>query len=263
MPKKGVFSVIYDKLRGPIEQAEEAIIKKWICWLLKKHVQGKSGRAKTSDANRFVDGALGFARNLVKSEGLDPLKVSDDETLFEEKLFFIRLSASVTFLATSLKGLSTLRRKGDASLELDGEWLTLQTQLTTTKIECTSNCTAKFMDLGPNFDLTVDVDSVTIKMKARINTSTMQIIIPVFEVTQVGDVDAEADGLFPIDSLMAAISELFIKRCKDSIVKVFEFEAQCQLEEALKRLDFTSIVRQYGRKYLSSAADHMPIPRLP
>ena len=51
------------------------------------------------------------------------------------QLFFIRLSASVTFLATSLKGMSTLRRKGDATLELDGDWLTLQTQLATTKIE--------------------------------------------------------------------------------------------------------------------------------
>ena len=51
------------------------------------------------------------------------------------QLFFIRLSASVTFLATSLKGMSTLRRKGDAILELDGDWLTLQTQLATTKIE--------------------------------------------------------------------------------------------------------------------------------
>ncbi|XP_037075598.1 uncharacterized protein LOC119096780 isoform X2 [Pollicipes pollicipes] len=176
--KKGVLSVIYSRLRGPIEQAEEVIIKKWICWILKRHVQGNSGRAKTSDANRFVDSALEFARSIIKNEGLDPLKVADDETLFEEKLFFIRLSASVTFLATSLKGLSTLRRKGDASLELDGDWLSLQTQLTTTKIECMSNCTAKFMDLGPNFDLTVDVDAVTVKMKARINTSTMQIIIP-------------------------------------------------------------------------------------
>ena len=42
------------------------------------------------------------------------------------------------------------------------------------------------MDVGPNFDLTVDVDAVTVKMKARINTSTMQIIIPSFEVVHVG-----------------------------------------------------------------------------
>ena len=52
--------------------------------------------------------------------------------------------------------------------------------------QCLTNCTAKFMDLGPNFDLTVDVDAVTIKMKARINTTTMQIIIPSFEVVHVG-----------------------------------------------------------------------------
>ncbi|XP_043210407.1 mite allergen Lep d 7-like isoform X2 [Amphibalanus amphitrite] len=261
-PKKGVLASLYSRFRGPIEQAEEAIIKKWICWILKRHVQGNKGRAKTSDANRFVDNAMEFARSLIKSEGLDPLKVADDETLFEEKLFFIRLSASVTFLATSLKGMSTLRRKGDAILELDGDWLTLQTQLATTKIECNTNCTAKFMDLGPNFDLTVDVDAVTVKMKARINTSTMQIVIPSFEVVHVGDIDAEADGLFPIDSLLAAISELFIKRCKDSIVKVFEFEAQCQLEAALKRLDFTQIVRSYGRKYFKDAAQHVGVPGL-
>ena len=52
----------------------------------RRHVQGNKGRAKTSDANRFVDNAMEFARSLIKSEGLDPLKVSDDETLFEEKV---------------------------------------------------------------------------------------------------------------------------------------------------------------------------------
>ena len=49
-------------------------------------MQGNKGRAKTSDANRFVDNAMEFARSLIKSEGLDPLKVADDETLFEEKV---------------------------------------------------------------------------------------------------------------------------------------------------------------------------------
>ena len=57
-----------------------------ICLIPRRHVQGNKGRAKTSDANRFVDNAMEFARSLIKSEGLDPLKVADDETLFEEKV---------------------------------------------------------------------------------------------------------------------------------------------------------------------------------
>lgn len=246
-----------------MDQAEEVLIKKWICWLLKRHVQSTTGRAKTSDANSFVDSSLQLARGLLKSEGLDPMKLADDESVFEEKVIFIRLSASLTFLATYMKGLSTLRRFGDASLELDGDWLTLDTQLTTTKIECGSNCTAKFMDIGPNFELTVDVDSVTVNMRARIHTVTMQIVISTFEVVQVGDVDAECDGLFPLDPLLGAISECFIRRCKNSIVKVFEFEAMCQLEAALKRMDFTQLVRSYGRRYLNNVTGLVTAVPLP
>ena len=51
------------------------------------------------------------------------------------QFLFFRFTASLSFRAASVCGLDTLHRQGDAVLELDGDWLTLQTAFAVDQIQ--------------------------------------------------------------------------------------------------------------------------------
>ncbi|XP_037089926.1 uncharacterized protein LOC119110270 isoform X1 [Pollicipes pollicipes] len=266
-------------LKDGVDNLEGSITKKWLSWMLRRRMQTSVGRVKTAEANSFVDATVEQTRELVKNEGHEVMKVPNDQTVFEEKFLFFRVSASVTFQSSYLKGLTSLERIGDAVLELDGDWLTLQTALAADQIECFSTCAARFMDIGPTFELTALVDAVTLKVKARINTATTQVIICTCELVHVGDMvvsesgevlrvvpggqadDGQDAAAFPLTSLLAVVSELFVSRCRDNIIQLFECEAQRQLLTALQQADLERLVGMYGRSYFRSAAE--PEPKLP
>ncbi|XP_037089927.1 uncharacterized protein LOC119110270 isoform X2 [Pollicipes pollicipes] len=248
-------------LKDGVDNLEGSITKKWLSWMLRRRMQTSVGRVKTAEANSFVDATVEQTRELVKNEGHEVMKVPNDQTVFEEK------------------GLTSLERIGDAVLELDGDWLTLQTALAADQIECFSTCAARFMDIGPTFELTALVDAVTLKVKARINTATTQVIICTCELVHVGDMvvsesgevlrvvpggqadDGQDAAAFPLTSLLAVVSELFVSRCRDNIIQLFECEAQRQLLTALQQADLERLVGMYGRSYFRSAAE--PEPKLP
>jgi len=260
------------------------VTKRWLSWILRRHIQSSSGQVETEAANRFADTAILAARELVISEGLDPLTLPRDQTIFEETFLFLRLSASVVFDSSYLKGLATLERQGDAQLELDGDWLTLQTALVANQLEFGSQCSAKFLDIGPTYELSALVDSVTLKLKARINITTMQVICCVCEIAHIGEVTISESGEvfrvepdmagttgaeeedppppYPLNSLLDVISELFLTRCKDALLVGLEQEAARRIHTALSQADLTKIASSYGRSYFRNVSNE-PEPRLP
>ncbi|KAF0292997.1 hypothetical protein FJT64_009115 [Amphibalanus amphitrite] len=262
-------------LKDGVDNLEDSVTKKWLSWILRRHVRSSVGRISTDEANGLADTAAQLARELVCAEGLDVLKLDDQETLYHDSFLFFRFTASLAFRATSVSGLESLRRQGDAILELDGDWLTLQTALTVDLIQCRSVCSAKLLDIGPRFELRGQLDSATIKTKARINTATTQVIVCTCEIVHLGELSIsesgdvfrvlpawpgdpeEADGAapFPFTSLLAVVSELFAWRCRDQVTCLLEAEAPRVLREALQRTDLAAVVSSFGRSYFRSAVE--------
>ena len=78
----------------------------------------------------------------------------------------------------------------------------------------------------------------------------------VFRVVPSG-LDAEEEALppFPLTSLLAVISELFVWRCRDQMTRLFESETPRLLRAALLRADLAAVVSSFGRSYFRSAVE--------
>merc|ERR1719495_2716120 len=145
----------------------------------------------------------------------DPLKLPDATQGFEKKILGIRVHGEAKIYDGFLHGIQTIHRTGDAEMTQSADM---------SKLNGHYRMHAKFMNLGPSGEVSVQVSLVSVEIHVSVDLSTgkPKTTLEYFDIDYVGNIGINFDGLGPLDWIINPLGGWIINLVKDKIVDAVE-----------------------------------------
>merc|ERR1712179_849588 len=136
--------------------------------------------------DEYIDNILAIAQEIIRSEGLDPAPLPEEEVSFSDTILGITFHGSAKVYNGQFSGLSTIHRTGNTDFTLDDTTLVLIAKIDSLDVYLDTE-----MTLAPGESLQ----------------------IADFKVTNIGHISVDVDGLGPLDWIL----ELLVNSIGNSI----------------------------------------------
>jgi len=191
-----------------------------------------SATTKTKEANAFVDRLVDDVEEKIRDQ-FDPAELPEGGFGFEKKILLITVKGEMKFYEGWLVGLSTLHRVGTSRLTKvdNGERKTVDVSSTLGIDGLVGHykAHAKFMNLGPSFEVTLSVPEVTvdIAVQQQLHMDGSRPVLTHFDILNVGKVDVKVKGSLgllnwtvnKIVTFMANVVKNFVVRQLESPIR--------------------------------------------
>jgi len=153
---------------------------------------------KSKSANVVVDELVEDVSSKIQ-EKYDPLSLPDGGFGFEKKILLVTVKGEAKFYEGWLVGLSTLHRVGTSHVtrtEGVGRSTHVASTLGIGNLVGHYKAHAKFMNIGPSFEVTVTVPEITIEMalEQQLDMEGSTPVLTHFKILRVGSVDVKIKG---------------------------------------------------------------------
>jgi len=179
---------------------------------LKVEAQIANGTRGWTD--EYIDGILVFVQELIRTQGLDPADLPEEEVSFSDSVLGITFHGSAKVYNGRFSGLSTIHRSGNTDFILDETTLVLTANLGVNGMDAHYDAKAEFMGVSVHASANAHVDSLTVYLDTQMTLApgaTLQ--IAEFQVTNIGHISIDVNGLGPLDWIL----ELLVNSIGNSI----------------------------------------------
>jgi len=164
--------------------------------------------------DEYIDGILVFVQELIRTQGLDPADLPEEEVSFSDSVLGITFHGSAKVYNGRFSGLSTIHRSGNTDFILDETTLVLTANLGVNGMDAHYDAKAEFMGVSVHASANAHVDSLTVYLDTQMTLApgaTLQ--IAEFQVTNIGHISIDVNGLGPLDWIL----ELLVNSIGNSI----------------------------------------------
>ncbi|CAG0888919.1 unnamed protein product [Darwinula stevensoni] len=211
----------------------------------------KQRELERSNANDYVDALLENAQEFIIENGFDNFALPDLIEQFSEEFLWIEWHGEASLTQGFLRGLETIHRTGDATLDTSGNTITIAANIGFNVMEAGYRMHVDFMDIGIDLDAAVTIQDVTAYFKrsrlprlpARsrekatlIIGETLEITIDELDVTNQGIINVDFSGLGFLDFLLEALSWIVVNLFGGLIIDAIEGPIKDALENALSEI---------------------------
>jgi len=164
--------------------------------------------------DEYIDMILGYLQGVITEQGLDPADLPEEEVSFSDTVLGITWHGSAKVYNGKFSGLSSIHRSGNTDFTLDGTTLELIASLGINGASAHYDARAEFMGISVHAAATVDISSIDIYFVADMALeSGGSLIIKDFQITNIGHISIDIDGLGPLDWIL----ELLVDAVGNSI----------------------------------------------
>lgn len=156
---------------------------------------------KPDNGNDYLDNILKNLRVKIIEEGLDPVMLPLKSFEFTRKILFLEIIGTAKVYDGYLGGISDIHRTGNAAMNMNENKTKVNIHATIGVNDLVGHykAAAKFMKIGPQFTLKINVESVGInfEIESKLEKGARAKLLK-FHVVDLGRVTAEVDGPIPI-----------------------------------------------------------------
>merc|ERR1719244_1097936 len=179
---------------------------------------------EAGNANEFLDAMIAQARPSLAEK--DPLTLPDARKGFEKKVLGVTVHGEAKIYDGFLAGIQSIHRTGDAEMTQSADMtkLKIKAKLGMSKLNGHYRMHAKFMNLGPSGEVSVQVSLVSVEIHVSVDLSTgkPKTTLEYFDIDYVGKIGIYFDGLGPLDWIINPLGGWIINLVKDKIVDAVE-----------------------------------------
>ncbi|KAG8221931.1 hypothetical protein J437_LFUL002490 [Ladona fulva] len=194
--------------------------------------------------NDFVDRMMEKARDFMLENGLDPMQLPDTVEKFEvTDLIGIKWQGELDLVKGWLQDLSTIFRTGDVSVVYKDKKMHIEAEIGFKDLVFNYDFTARVMKLSESGMVNGKASDVKIVFKAIADIFTKTIALDDLQISHVGDIDIQFNGLGTIANFIVdKLTEVVIALFKEPILEMVETEVRKTLEDVLANIDIGDII---------------------
>lgn len=197
------------------------------------------GVYEAGNANEFLDHMLEQARPSLVEQ--DPVPLPDARLGFEQKIIGVTVHGEVKIFNGFLAGIQTLHRTGDAEMTQSADMtkIKISAHLGLVNLHGAYSFHAKFMNIGPNGQVSIKVSLVSVEIHVSIDMSSgkPKPKLDFFDISHVGKIEVYFDGLGPLDWIINSLGQWVVNLVKQKIVDMVEGPLHKILADKLENSD--------------------------
>jgi len=193
---------------------------------------------EAGNANGMLDNMISNARPAIAKK--DPLALPEATKGFETKVLGIRVHGEAKFWDGFLAGIQTIHRTGDAEMtQPDMTTLRISANMGMNNLHGHYNLHAKLMNIGPTGSVSIKVTKVSCEIKVNVDLSKGKPkgSLQHFDITEIGKVELDFDGLGPLDWLINPLGGWVINAVKHKIADAVEGPLKKIIQEKMENVD--------------------------
>jgi len=164
--------------------------------------------------DEYIDNILAIAQEIIRSEGLDPAPLPEEEVSFSDTILGITFHGSAKVYNGQFSGLSTIHRTGNTDFTLDDTTLVLIANLGVSGMSAHYDARAEFQGISVHASATAKIDSLDVYLDTEMTLAPGESLqIADFKVTNIGHISVDVNGLGPLDWIL----ELLVNSIGNSI----------------------------------------------
>ncbi|KAG7158380.1 putative Group 7 allergen-containing protein [Homarus americanus] len=178
--------------------------------------------------NHYVDLVLDNLQILIVENGLDPGPLPNSSVGFSDVVSYVVIAS--------------IFRSGDANFLRDGNGIIngISSGMGLGEMKGHYTCLAKFMDLGPIAEITVDVNGAKVYFEAALDRTTCRFHVSIMEVTKIGHINIDIKGLGPLNWIFEIVANLVVNIVKIFIKDTIEVSIQDLTNQILESIDLSA-----------------------
>ncbi|XP_042241199.1 uncharacterized protein LOC121878847 [Homarus americanus] len=192
--------------------------------------------------NHYVDLVLDNLQILIVENGLDPGPLPNSSVGFSDVILGVTWHGEAAVYDGWLRGIASIFRSGDANFLRDGNGIIngISSGMGLGEMKGHYTCLAKFMDLGPIAEITVDVNGAKVYFEAALDRTTCRFHVSIMEVTKIGHINIDIKGLGPLNWIFEIVANLVVNIVKIFIKDTIEVSIQDLTNQILESIDLSA-----------------------
>ncbi|KAK7078235.1 hypothetical protein SK128_025462 [Halocaridina rubra] len=201
-----------------------------LCWVTVSAAAAPP-QPRDESLNQYIDMVLDNLQVLLLENGLDPAPLPNASTGFSDVILGVEWHGEAWLYDGWLRGLATIYRSDDANFITNPETggvIGFSTGIGIGAMQGHYVMLAKFMDLGPVCDVTMDIDGASATFDAALNQTSCTFYVSGMNVDRIGHISVDITGLGLLNwifeivvSLVVNVLELFIRNMIENTMESF------------------------------------------